>query len=244
MMTNTNSRRSHQSLVLVKFWLVHGKKAQTFLFQFLQHMLLVAVIFTTATIFTNYDIVFGNISRLLNDGDVVDLTNKSIPANIPSLSSFNWSELGTPFGHLILTSGSSEIIGEMNRVMLFAGVITVGLLITREAWNSFHQSRLTFLQLEQPVRGVLYHGASRRSVVGFETIVSCLEALSAYIVGVLVSTLLVIPLIEARLGDTFFNFLLSSIPVTSYVVVAIPVGTTLAISVGYFSFRIRHVKLN
>lgn len=237
-------KRTHQSLVLLRFWSVHGKKARTFLLQFFQHMLLIAVIFTTTTIFTNYDIVFGNISQLLNNGEAVHLSSKSVPANLPSLSSFNWNELGSPFGQLILTSGSSEIIAEMNHVMLFAGVITVGLLILREAWNSLHQSRLTFLQLEQPVRGTLYHGASRRSVLGFIAIICSFQAVSAYVVGVVVSTFVIIPLIEARLDDTFFNFLVSSIPVTSYLVVLIPVFATLSISMAYFSFRIRHVKLN
>ncbi len=234
----------HQSLVLFKFWLFKGKKAKTFFLQFFQHMLLVIVIFTTATLFTNYNIVFGNISKLLNQGEAVDLNSKTLPASLPSLSSFNWSQLNNPFGQLILGSGSGLVVTEMNRVMLFAGILTVGLLILRESWNSFHQSRLTFLQLEQPIRGVLYHGASRRSVVVFNLMITSIQGASAYVVGIAVSTLVIIPLIEAKLGDTFFNFLLSSIPVTSYVVVAIPVLMTLFVSLAYFSFRIRSVKLN
>ena len=239
----SSNKKNHQSLVLLKYWL-RGAKRRTFFFQFFQHMLLVSVIFTTATIFTNYDIVFGNISRLLNLGESVDLSNKSIPSSIPSLSNFNWNELNNPFGQLVLNAGSGYIIGEMNKVMLFAGVITVGLLILRESWNSFHQSRLTFLQLQIAIRGVLYHGCSRRSVVIFNALVSSIQAAAAYAVGIVVSVFVIIPLMEAKLGDTFFNFLVSSIPFTSYIVVAIPVTITFLVSVSYFSTRIRNVKLN
>jgi hypothetical protein len=240
-----DSSRSRQSIVLFKSWSFRGKKRKTFLLQFFQHMLLVAVIFTTTTIFTNYNIVFGNISKLLSEGQAVDLNSKSIPSSLPSLSSFNWNDLsGNPFGQLILSSGSNLVVSEMNHVMLLAGVITIGLLILRESWNSFHQSRLTFLQLEVPIRGVLYHGASRRAVVIFNMMIVSLQAVSAYIVGILASTLVVLPLIEATLRDTFFNFLVSSIPLTSYIIAAIPVSMTFFISLGYFSFRIRSVKLN
>ena len=238
-----NRGRPRQSMVLLKYW-TKGKKRGTFILHFFQHLYLIIIIFTATTIFTNYDIVFGHIASLLNQGQNVGLSNSPIPVTSISISSVNWSLLSSSLAQTVITTESGYLVGEMNRVMLFTGIIVIGLLILRESWIAFHESRLTFLQLELPIRSVLYHGCSRRAVISFDIIMGSIQVLASYAFGALIAIYLVIPLIESVVRDTFMDFLVSSIPLVSFVVALIPVILILLISSCYFVVRIRTVKLN
>ena len=229
--------------MLLRYW-TKGKKRGTFILHFFQHMFLIVIIFTTSTIFTNYNIVFGHIASLLDQGQVVSLSSGSDPVSSISLSQVNWSAVSSSFAQTVFTNDSGYFVDEMNSIMLLTGIITIGLLILRESWSTFHESRLMFLQLELPIRSVLYHGASKRAVVSFDVIMASLQAVASYALGALLAIYLVIPLIESIVHDTFLDFLVSSIPVVPYLVAVLPVALTLVISICYFALRIRKVKLN
>jgi len=236
-------RSSKQSLVLLRYW-TKGKKRSTFILHFVQHIFLITIIFTSTTIFTNYNIVFGHISSLLSQGQTVSLSSGSQPVSSISISQVNWSQISSSLAQTVFTNESGYLVSEMNKIMLITGIITVGLLILRESWSTFHESRLMFLQLELPIRSVLYHGASHRAVISFDLIMGVLQATVSYVVGALIAVFLVIPLIESVVHDTFLDFLVSSIPVIPYLVALLPVALTLMISFLYFVLRIRNVKLN
>lgn len=236
-------RSSRQSLVLLRYW-TKGKKRGTFILQFVQHMFLIVIIFTATTIFTNYNVVFGHVAALLNQGKDVSLSSGPNPVASITLSQVNWSLISSSLAQTVFTNESGYLVNEMNKIMLFTGIITIGLLIVRETWSTFHESRLMFLQLELPIRSALYHGASTRAVISFDVIMASLQALASYVFGVLVAVYLIVPLIEIVVHDTFLDFLVSSIPIVPYIVAVLPVTLTLAISICYFSIRIRKVKLN
>ena len=207
-------------------------------------MFLVVIVFTAATIFTNYNIVFGHIALLLNQGQNVALSNSPIPVTSIALSSVNWSAVSSSLAQTVFTTESGYLVSEMNKVMLITGIIVIGLLIFRESWSAFHESRLTFLQLELPIRSVLYHGCSTRAVILFDIIMGLVQAVASYALGALIAVFVIIPLIEIVIHDTFMDFLVSSIPLAPFVVSLIPVILTLLISICYFVIRIRTVKLN
>lgn len=236
-------RNSRQSFVLFRYW-TKGKKRGTLILHFVQHMFLVVIIFTTTTIFTNYNTVFSHVAMLLNSGNDVSLRSGSLPVSTISISQVNWTAISSSLTETVFTNDSSYFVNELNRIMLFTGIITVGLLILREAWSTLHESRLMFLQLEVPIRSVLYHGASSRAVVSFDVIMGLVQALFSYVLGALVAIFVVIPLIVYVVRDTFLDFLVSTIPVVPYFVALIPVVITFIISTVYFAIRIQKVKLN
>jgi len=232
-----------QSLVLIKYW-TKGKKRGTFILHFVQHMFLIVIIFTTTTIFTNYNTVFSHVATLLNQGKDVSLNSGTSPVATISLSQVNWTAISSSLAQTVFTNESSYFVNELNKIMLFTGIITVGLLILRESWSTLHESRLMFLQLELPIRSVLNHGASRHAVVSFDVIMGVIQAVFSYVLGALIAIFVVIPLIVYVVHDTFLDFLVSTIPLVPYLVAIIPVVITLLISIVYFVIRIRKVKLN
>lgn len=222
-----------QSLTLLRFFF-KGKKRRTFVYHLLQSTLYIASIFVLTTIFINFASVFAQISSVLSDGRSVVLYNNATWIDPNTVNS-------TMSQQLFLNGYDYTMIRQLGTVMDAVGLVVITLLIFKEFANGIGQVRLSIMNNMQIIKGALLHGASRKAVLRYLSMIYFIHMLAGTLLGSLFALYVILPVIRQLIQNTIFGWMVADVPMISYAIVLVPTVLVMIASIAYSSSRIREI---